>query len=97
MFTQRLKSLVNSLLRTNEIEQFLRALKKFYANSSTKFYSLLQDSLVALYNSLSSLSANQGDYPQPVKKDIFSYLQPGSFPSSPASDISKTIQFNAFL
>jgi hypothetical protein len=53
------------------------ALKKYFMNAGKKFYSLLQDSLVSLYNSRAVLvggSTSKQVYPSPVKKDIFSYL-----------------------
>jgi len=38
VFFLRVSNFVNSLLRTGEMDQFLRALKLFYANCSKKFY-----------------------------------------------------------
>jgi len=48
VFFQRVRNFVASLLRTREMDQFLRGLKLFFANSSKKFYGLLLDVLLQL-------------------------------------------------
>ena len=39
----RVSNFVNSLLRTEEMDQFIRSLKLFYANCTKKFYNQILD------------------------------------------------------
>jgi len=61
---------VTSLFRTNEMDQFLRALKLFYTTTSKKYYNMLLDAVLAVYE---MNSANDGT-PMPAKKDVFRHL-----------------------
>ncbi|MFO0118349.1 MAG: hypothetical protein ACK521_12325 [bacterium] len=44
-FFLRVSNFVSSLLRTEEMDQFLRALKLFYANCVKKFYNQVLDQI----------------------------------------------------
>ena len=48
LFCQRLRNFVNSMLRTQEMDQFMRALKVFFATKAKMQYTVLLDSLLQL-------------------------------------------------
>ena len=62
----RIKTLILSLLKTDDIEQFLRVVKQFYINNSKKIYSSLIDYIMA------QAIANPADVKN--KKEVFKHI-----------------------
>ncbi len=77
----KIKNLVVSLIKTDDMDQFLRALKLFYINNSKRLYSLLTDYL------LQTLVTNPLEVK--AKKEVFKYV---SAPDDPQQAL-----FSAFM
>ena len=62
----RLRGLIISHIKTDEIDKFLRVLKQFYINNSKKLYTNLLDWMLA------NAVASPGDVK--VKKEVFKHI-----------------------
>jgi hypothetical protein len=77
LFLQRIRQFVTLLLRTKEMDQFLRAYKIFFANNSKKQYNALLDVLLQKYNIQAGqyMNSGSGNTSAPEKKNIFKHLK----------------------
>ena len=77
LFLQRIRQFVSLLLRTKEMDQFLRAYKIFFVNNSKKQYNALLDELLKKYNIQVGQYMNSGNASPnaPEKKTIFKHLK----------------------
>lgn len=75
MFFQRLRHFVALLLRTKEMDQFLRSLKTQFSSTAQSIYDLLLDVLFEnSSNAASSASGSAENQATPQKKDVFRHL-----------------------